>query len=107
TPNPRRPVASNSRLAGSGTDGERVTKIAPLGAVAWISAKPPVGLPISQNPTMYDPSGRPGLMLSSGDMCGLEELCIVIGSEGVASNTKKPVAPGSSAFVAGRNASIG
>jgi len=46
-------------------------------------------------------------MLSSGDTCGLEELSRVIGSEGKDWNTKKPVAPGSSAIVEGRNASIG
>jgi hypothetical protein len=42
-----------------------LARIAPLVAVAWLSAKPSVLLPTSQNPTMYDPSGRPGLLLSS------------------------------------------
>jgi hypothetical protein len=69
-PNPAIPVASNNRLAGSGTvDGLPFTNIAPLFAVPW---KPAV--PSFKNPTMYDASGKPGLMFSSGDTLGLEGL---------------------------------
>ena len=72
-PKPARPVASNNRLAGSGTlDGLPFTNIAPLFAVAWKLGA--VAVPSFKNPTMYDASGTPGLMFSSGDTFGLDGL---------------------------------
>jgi hypothetical protein len=72
-PNPRRPVPSNSKLAGS-----RIN-IAPLFAVA--QKRGFVAVPSLKNPTMYDPvgsiSGGQGplvhvtLRFSSGDTFGL------------------------------------
>ena len=70
-PNPARPVASNNRLAGSGTDdGGPSTNIAALFAVAWKLGA--VAVPSLKNPTMYDASGTPGLMFYNGDTFGLE-----------------------------------